>query len=237
MDFSAVIEARRSVRKFNQDSEFDHHKVQRAIDLALLSPNSSNMQLWEFHRVIDPQKRKLLAHFCMGQNAATTARELVVITITPQKWKERAKRNAQVVRDNFQSQSPQRAARAFQYYEKLIPFLYRNDRFGIFGRLRQILCFFLGLKKPIVRQVSKADLRVCLHKTAGIAAMTFMAAMKDQGYDTCPMEGFDSKRVKKLLGLAKQTEICMVIGCGEGVPEGTYAPRDRVPNQEVVFTH
>ncbi len=51
----------------------------------------------------------------------------------------------------------------------------------------------------MVREVSKADLRVCLHKSTSLAAMTFMTAMRAGGYDTCPMEGFDSKRAKTLL--------------------------------------
>ncbi len=35
----------------------------------------------------------------MGQNAAKQARELIVITTTPYKWKERAKRNAAQIRE------------------------------------------------------------------------------------------------------------------------------------------
>ena len=36
-----------------------------------------------------------------------------------------------------------------------------------------------------------------MHKTCALAAQTFMLAMSNEGYDTCPMEGFDSRRVKK----------------------------------------
>ena len=58
---------------------FDHEAVTRALNLATLSPNSSNMQLWQFHRVVSDDKREQLAKLCMGQNAAKTARELIVI--------------------------------------------------------------------------------------------------------------------------------------------------------------
>lgn len=58
---------------------------------------------------------------------------------------------------------------------------------------------------------------------------------KAEGYDTCPMEGMDSLRVKKLLNLPKGAEISMIIGCGKGLPEGIYGKRFRVPNDEVIF--
>jgi hypothetical protein len=42
------------------------------------------------------------------------------------------------------------------------------------------------------------------------------------------MEGFDSVRVKKILGLPKRgSEIVMVVGAGVGLPEGIFGPRLR----------
>ena len=38
-----------------------------------------------------------------------------------------------------------------------------------------------------------------------------MISMAALGYDTCPMEGFDSVRLKSLLKLPKSAEISMVI--------------------------
>jgi nitroreductase len=43
-----------------------------------------------------------------------------------------------------------------------------------------------------------------------------MLAMVEAGYDTCPMEGIDSLRIKKLLGLPYGAEVNMVISCGIG---------------------
>ncbi|MFV8373167.1 hypothetical protein [Flavobacterium sp. LB2P74] len=33
-------------------------------------------------------------------------------------------------------------------------------------------------------------------------------------YDTCPMEGFDSLRIKKILHLLASSAINMILGCG-----------------------
>ncbi|MDX5476953.1 MAG: nitroreductase family protein, partial [Cyclobacteriaceae bacterium] len=98
-----------------------------------------------------------------------------------------------------------------------------------------MIALFVGFARPMVREVSETDVRISVHKSAALAAMTFMYAMKAEGCDTCPMEGFDSKRVKQLLNLPSGAEINMIIGCGKGLPEGIYGDRFRVPNEEVIF--
>ena len=85
------------------------------------------------------------------------------------------------------------------------------------------------------REVSKSDVRVIAHKSAALAAQNFMISMAGISYDTCPMEGFDSLRIKKILGLPKGAEISMIIGCGIRKPEGIYGDRFRVPFETVYF--
>ncbi len=60
-----------------------------------------------------------------------------------------------------------------------------------------------------------------------------MISMAAIGYDTCPMEGSDTKMIKSILGLPKGAEINMVIGCGVRDENGIYGPRFRVPFEEV----
>ncbi|GAM78018.1 protein ydjA [Vibrio ishigakensis] len=233
-----LVNTRRSVRKYDQEHDFDSTAVDKALELTLLSPNSSNMQLWEFHRVVTPEIRAELSEICMGQNAAKTANELVVFVTTPDKWQQRAQMNAAQVRKNFEGRPMDSIAkRATKYYEKLIPFVYSNDGLGIKGLARKVMMTFMGMKKPTYREVMKEDLRVCLHKSTSLAAMTFMLAIRDQGYDTCPMEGFDSVRAKKLLGLGKNDEITMIVSVGKRTEEGIYGDRHRVPSESVIFTH
>lgn len=235
--FQQLIQSRRSVRKYDQTAAFDHQAVSRSLDLAILSPNSSNMQLWQFHRIIGEQTRSELADICMGQKAAITANELVAFVVTPDKWRPRAQMNAKNVRKAFEGREDAVSKRALKYYEKFIPILYKNDRFGLFGLFRKLWSAYLGLKKPSVREVGKSDLRVSLHKSSSLAAMTFMTAMRAEGYDTYPMEGFDSKRAKALLGLEKNAEITMIISCGSRTEDGIYSERQRVSRNDVVFTH
>ena len=53
--------------------------------------------------------------------------------------------------------------------------------------------------------------------------------MASYGYDTCPIEGFDSKRIMKILKLSKKSEINMVINCGIRTKKEIYGKRFRVP--------
>ena len=71
------------------------------------------------------------------------------------------------------------------------------------------------------------------HKSAGLAAQNFMISMAAIGYDTCPMEGSDTLRVKNVLNLPRGAEITMVIGCGIRDEKGIYGPRFRVPFEEI----
>ena len=74
---SEAIKYRRSVRKY-QEIEIDDQKVMNCIKNATLAPNSSNMQLWEFYHITDKETLKKLSNACFNQNAAKTAKNLVV---------------------------------------------------------------------------------------------------------------------------------------------------------------
>ena len=72
-------------------------------------------------------------------------------------------------------------------------------------------------------------MRIVSHKSADLAAQNFMISMASIDYDTCPMEGFDSLMVKKILQLTRGAEINMIIACGEREEKGVYGPQFRVP--------
>lgn len=233
-DFFEVVENRRSVRIFDQARPFDHGIVRKCLETATLAPNSSNLQLWEFYQVPETSPLKdRLAKLCMGQKAAITSRNLVVVVARRDKWKSRIAANYKHIQAVYEDAPSKKQKQALAYYGKLIPKLYANYPFWSIGK--QIFAWFMGLKKPMVREVSETDVRISVHKSVALAAMTFMYAMTAEGYDTCPMEGMDSKRVKKLLDLPGAAEISMIIGCGKRLPEGVYGERFRVPNKEVIF--
>lgn len=233
LGFFEAVEQRRSVRIFDQSSPFDHEVVQKCLEAAILSPNSSNLQLFELVRVPETSPLKNpLAKLCMGQKAASTARELVVVVTRRDLWKSRAKANYDYIKSTYEGKPDKKLKQALGYYGNLIPKLY-GKYFG-WSIIKKVIAWWVGLRRPMVREVGETEVRISVHKSAALVSMTFMLGMKASGYDTCPMEGFDSDRIKKLLNLPPASEICMIIGCGKGLPEGVYGKRFRIPKEELI---
>ncbi len=234
--FDALVNERRSIRRYEEDCSYDKDVVRRSLERAILSPNSSNMQLWEFYRVLNPEKKKEVARLCMGQKAATTASELVIFVARPDKYKLSVKRNLQAIENEDNSAESERSKkRRKEYYSKLMPVFYAPDFLYIGSFFKRLFVLWKGRKQPMVREVTAIDKKVTIHKSIALAAQTFMLGIKAEGYDTCAMEGFDSKRIKKYLDLPKKSQINMIIAVGKGkYPEGISYPRWRYDYEEVV---
>jgi len=234
---SDAIKYRRSIRIYDADKPIDSSIVKKCIEQASLAPTSSNMQLWEFYHITSKETIEKIAPLCFNQNAAKTAQQLVVFVVRKDLWRKRAKANLAFMdkvfgKNNPKTQQSSREKVARNYYRKLIPFTY-FDVLGIFGWLKYLMILIIGLFKPIYREVKSSDIRLVAHKTCGLAAQTFMLSMAAQGYDTCPMEGSDTWRVKRILNLPFTSEINMIVSCGIRKPEGVYGERFRIPFEEV----
>ena len=233
---SEAISYRRSVRIYDSEKPIDPKIVKKCIEQAALAPNSSNMQLWEFYHVTSKETIQKIAPYCFNQNAARTAQQLVVFVTRKDLWRKRAKANLKMIDRIFptkpKKEQSSREKVSRNYYGKLIPFAYR-DFLGLFGLLKFLMILIIGLFKPIYREVRRSDMRVVVHKTCALAAENFMISMAAEGYDTCPMEGSDTWRVKRLLGLPLGAEINMIVSCGIRKPEGVYGERFRIPFEEV----
>lgn len=234
-----AINYRRSTRVY-QDVSINPEKVKQCLYNASLAPTSSNLQLWEFYHVTNKNILAELAKACFNQSAAKTAQQLVVVIVRKDLWRKRAKANLAFInkaysKPDLSERDQKRKKMVTDYYGKLIPFTY-FDFFGILGWIKYLIFQVVGLFRPIYRQAKLSDMRIVAHKSAGLAAQNFMISMAAIGYDTCPMEGSDTLRVKKILGLPRGAEINMVIGCGiRNEEKGIYGPRFRVPFEEVYY--
>lgn len=233
---SAAISYRRSVRIYDSEKPINTAIVKKCIEQAALAPNSSNMQLWQFYHVTNKDVLKKFAPLCFNQNAARTAQELVVFVTRKDLWRKRAKANLKMIDTIFppkpKKEQSSREKVSRNYYGKLIPFTY-SDFLGLFGLLKYLMILIIGLFKPIYREVRRSDMRVVVHKTCALAAENFMISMAAEGYDTCPMEGSDTWRVKRLLDLPMGAEINMIVSCGIRKPEGVYGERFRIPFEDI----
>ncbi|HMU97970.1 MAG TPA: nitroreductase family protein [Chitinophagales bacterium] len=205
-----LIDKRRSVRIYDDSEPLNDVVVRKCLERATLAPSSDNLQLWEFYRVKSKNKLQELAKYCYGQKAASTAQELVVFVTRTDKWQERAEFNLEEIKKGFPKEITNKEQKVIDYYEKSIAQLYSGNE-------------------------AKAEIRIIAHKSCALAAQMFMLSIAAEGFDTCPMEGFQEELVKQFLNLPDIAEICMVISVGKAKPEGIYNRRIRVPNDAVIF--
>lgn len=228
--FKKVVQSRRSVRVFENEAIPDTI-VQECLELALLAPNSSNLQPWEFYWIKNPQTQKLIHAACLGQQAATTANALIVCVARTKTWKRNANWMLNELRKN-----PKVLKSVLNYYQKVVPFFYTVGWLSILGFFKKIILTFLGLSKPIPRgPVSKSQLMIWAVKSTALACENLMLAFRAAGYDTCPMEGFDENLVKKILQLPQDAVVVMVIGAGRRSLHGVYAPQLRFAKENFIF--
>lgn len=223
MDFFEAIERRRSVRKYTEKA-VPAEVITRAIDAAILAPSSSNMQTTEYYWVRSELKKTRLARACLDQGAARTAQELVVFVADTALWR----RNNRELR-KIHAEGPG-ARHMLPYYEKLMPFVYG---WRILNPLKLVLMYVVGIFRPMMRTPwTQEQLREIAIKSAALAAENFMLAVAAQGYDTCPMEGFDELRVRRVLEIPwwrLNARIVMVVSVGERAERGIWGPRVRLP--------
>lgn len=229
-NFNNVIHNRRSVRVYT-DEKIPPEVVAKVLDWALLAPNSSNLQCWEFYWVKHPVKKAQLIEALLSQPAARTAQELIVAVAKLDTWKKNSKQMLKYF-DESGEKIPD-AARS--YYSKLVPVAYYQGPLGLLGPFKRLFMTIMGFFRPIPRQPkSVADMRVWANKSTALACENIMLGFSAFGFDSCPMEGFDSVRVKKVLELGSESEICMVISAGKRAKNGVYGPRIRFPTEQFV---
>jgi len=233
-EFQNIVEFRRSNRSFDPSVEIPDKVIENSIKRGILAPNSSNMQLWEFYWIKSREELNALVPLCLDQSAAKTAKHMVVFVTRRDLWRSRAKWNYEKINSTIDGTPNTLQKRGLDYYKKLIPFIYLNDPLHIVTFFRRTVSFFGGLTKPFYRLGGIHDQRIVVHKSCALAAQTFMLSVSAEGYHSCPMEGFDKKRVKKKLNLPYGAEINMIVSVGKGTEKGVWGPRYRVPYEDLV---
>ncbi len=122
--FTEVVESRRSVRRFT-DTPISDDVLRDCLRLAMLAPNSSNLQPWEFYVINSPKKREKANKICMNQNGAKTANRLIAVAARTDTWRENAKQN---IRDFPDGTAPKKVR---DYYEKIVPLDFLRGPAGI----------------------------------------------------------------------------------------------------------
>ncbi|MBU2875446.1 nitroreductase family protein [Marinobacter salexigens] len=228
-EFRKVVRSRRSVRRFT-DEPIPDAVLEDCLELATLAPNSSNLQPWEFYVVKTPELRGKLAEACLGQNAATTAPVLIAIVARPDTWR----RHAQLALDEW-PKDEKLPPIVEKYYKKIAPLHYNQGPFGLLGAAKKTAGLAVGLARPVPRgPYSVNEMKVWATKSTALAAQNLMLALRAHGYDSCPMEGMDECRVKKLLNLPSKGLVTMVLAAGRRAENGVYNSQYRFDQKTLV---
>ncbi|MDK1683901.1 nitroreductase family protein [Acinetobacter terrestris] len=220
-NFKKVLTSRRSVRKFT-DKAIPADILDDCLDLALLAPNSSNLQPWTFYVVQSADKKKQLVKACLGQLAAKTAAELIVCVARTDRIDEMAKKN---ISDFPFPEAP----KAVKQYYRFIPYNYKTGYFNAVGRFKKVafkVARTLDKQLPVTA-FNPADAKLWASKTTALACENLVLALRAYGFDSCMMEGFDEPMVRKILNLNDQQYPVMVIGAGERASDGVFFPQYR----------
>jgi len=226
--FSKVVRSRRSIRRFTEDP-VPETVLDDCLELAMLAPNSSNLQPWEFFVVRTPELRARLAHACLGQNAAKTAPVLIVVVARPDTWRQHSRMALE--------QWPEEKLPGIveKYYSKIAPIHYNQGPFGLLGVAKKAAGLFVGLSRPVPRgPYSPGEMKIWATKSTALAAENLMLALRAHGYDSCPMEGFDECRVRRLLKLPRKGLVTMVLAAGKRAENGVYNRQYRFDRKALV---
>ena len=222
-DFFAINERRRTVRDFLPDP-VPQEVLDRCLEAARMAASSSNLQHWEYIIIRDPQLRAEANRVCLNQKGPSTAPLLVAVVAHTDTWLRTSRFMLETLKERGILRKSQQ-----DYWGSHIHLLYRSGPLGLLGLAKKAYSRIASLFGPVHNFMSRCDVRVMAHKSTALSAATFMLALQAEGYDTCPMEGFDPWRARKLLGLAPGAEVCMFLAIGKRGPKALWWDRILVP--------
>lgn len=227
--FRHVVESRRSVRRFT-DAPIPDAVLTDCLRLAMLAPNSSNLQPWAFYVIDSEDSRQVAVKNCMNQNAAKTAARLIAVVARTDNWHDHAQ---QVLREYPSQPVPKKVK---DYYSKVVPLDFLRGPANVVSIAKWSAAkAFRTIKGPIKSPYySFDDIKNWATNNTALAAQNLMLALRAYGFDSCPMGGFDEPAMKRLLNLDDDHHIVMMIGAGMRADNGIYHDQFRFDQDQFV---
>ena len=227
--FRKVVESRRSVRRFT-DTPIPDEVLAECLRLAMLAPNSSNLQPWEFYVIDSAGKREQAVKNCMNQNAAKTATRLIAVVARTDNWHNHAQ---QVLREYPDTPVPKKVK---TYYNKVVAMDFIRGPVNVVSAAKwgvtQVVRKVKGpIKSPYY---TFNDVKNWATNNTALAAGHLMLALRAHGFDSCAMGGFDEPAMKRLLKLGADHHIVMMIAAGERADKGIYNAQFRFNQAQFV---
>jgi nitroreductase len=227
-----AIFQRRAVKVFDP-VEIPRELREQILDAARHAPSSFNSQPYRFFWVQSAVKKDAVAKLCLGQKPAETASALVVAVADLGSLSATSHSQLEWMRrSNFSEEK----ILEFERKAKIGRILFMPGPFGTFAAIKGAVFDLLSLRMVMGRPpLSRQDLFKWATKSTSLACQNLMIAAEALGMNTCPMEGFDSLRLSKFLGLPRRhNEIVMVIAIGRKSRLYKEAPQWRRPLDRTV---
>ena len=222
-----LISQRRAVKLF-EPVELSEDLRQQILNAARHAPSSFNLQPYRFYWVQSDLKKATVARLCLSQKPAETASALIVavadlksLPVTSQaqlEWMRTSNLTAEKIRD-------------YERKAKIGRILFKPGPFGIFAAIKWAIFRLLNLRMVIgMPPLFQQDLFKWATKSTSLACQNLMIAAEALGMNTCPMEGFDNRRLSRYLHLSdRHHEIVMVIALGKKSSDYNEPPQWRRP--------
>lgn len=227
-----AIFRRRAVKVF-EPVEVSEGMREQILDAARHAPSSFNTQPYKFYWVQSPANKAAVAKLCLGQKPAVTASVLIVAVADVASLSSTSQAQLEwMSRNDFSEEK----IKAYRRDAKLGRILFMPGPFGIFGAIKRILFRLLNLWRVIgIPPFSRQDLFKWATKSTSLACQNLMIAAESLGLSTCPMEGFDGRRLSRYLSLSgRQHEVVMVIAIGKKAQTYNAPPQWRRPLDRTV---
>ena len=206
---------------------------EKLLNAARLAPSSFNIQPYRLFWVESPERRKKVARLCMSQSPAETASALVVAVADIGSWRSTISGHLEWMRATGFSAEKISEQEKKSIFARLF---FLQGWFGVFGCLKWLILRVIHRWKIIgTPPVARNGLFKWATKSTALACENLMIAAEASGLNTCPMEGFDGRRLSKFLNLStRHHEIVMVIAVGKKSPRHNDSPQWRRPLEATV---
>jgi nitroreductase len=228
-DVFKAIATRHAVRKFSS-REIPDTIMQELLELAHLAPSGYNLQPWHFIVVKDARVKKALRYVSLNQAHVENAAAVVIFAANPSAWKDWYRE----ILETGRKAGAYDDARVRRYLN-LVRLTFSTAPFGLFGFAKRIAIPIMRLKKPIGKVLyGESDKESYVARHTMLAAATFMIAARGHGLATCPMEGFDEYRLKRLLHIPMHWTVPIIVAAGYELEGAELQPRVRRPISQVI---
>jgi len=227
-DILEAVFRRRAVKAF-APLEISEEAREQILNAARHAPSSFNSQPYHFYWVGTPKEKTAVAKLCLGQKPAETASALVVAVADIGSLAATSQSQLEWMRSR--SEFSEAKIRDYQRTAKIGRILFMPGPFGIFAAFKWGIFWLLNLRKVMgMPPLFRRDLFKWATKSTSLACENLMIAAEALGINSCPMEGFDGRRLSMHLGLStRYHEIVMVIAVGRKSPAYVEPPQWRRP--------